>query len=320
VQRGKDLSISVDPEVTRRIADIQVKSGISDADKFHEYIREGSGLSFEDFKQQMHNQLLTQKVIGQEVSRNVTVSKAEIEKYYNEHKSEFVRQEMVFLREILISTGDKSPAAVAAAEKKAKDILARARKGEKFSDLARSFSDAETTAKNDGELGAFKKGDLLKPIEDVVFKQSKGYITDPIRTDNGFEILKVEERYAAGQAALSDVENEITEKLFLPRMEPKVREYLTKLREDAFIEIRGGFVDSGAAPGKDTSWKDPAQLKPETTTKEEVAAHKKKKFLGVIPHGTTKVQAAPPTTKPESATPPPPSTIPPSSAPTVPPK
>ncbi len=71
-------------------------------------------------------------------------------------------------------------------------------------------------------------------------------------------------------------------------MMPKLRDYLTKLREEAFLEIRGGFVDSGAAPGKDTSWKDPAQLKPETTTKEEVAARKKRKILGVPMPGKTK--------------------------------
>jgi hypothetical protein len=88
-------------------------------------------------------------------------------------------------------------------------------------------------------------------------------------------------------------------------MQPKVREYLTKLREVAFLEIRAGYVDSGAAPGKDTSWKDPAQLKPETTTKEEVAARRRKKLLGIIPRGSgpvaPSVDADP--TKPAAATP-----------------
>ena len=69
---------------------------------------------------------------------------------------------------------------------------------------------------------------------------------------NGFVILKVEERYEAGQAPFEEVENEITRTLYMPRMEPKVRELLTKLREDAFLEIKAGYVDSGAAPGKDT--------------------------------------------------------------------
>ena len=282
VARGKELDVKVDAEITRRIAQVQAQSGIADADKFHQWVFEQIGISFEDWKQQMTDTLLTQRVIGQEVGSHINVPKEEIQAYYDQHKAEFVRQEQVFLREILISVGDGSPAAVAAAEKKAKDLVTRARKGEKFPDLAHTYSDAET-AKNDGELGAFKKGDLIKELEDVVFKANKGFITDPIRTKVGFEILKVEEHYAAGQASLDDVKDEIMEKLYTPRMQPELRKYLTKLREDAFIQIRGGYVDSGAAPGKDTTWKDPSTLKPETTTKEEVAAHskKKKRILGV---------------------------------------
>ena len=276
VERGKQLDLKVDPEVTRRIAQIQAQSGIADPDKFHQLVLEQTGMTYEDFRQQMTNTLLAQRVMGQEVGSKINIPKEEIQAYYDAHKSEFVRQEQVFLREILISTGDGSPAAVQLALKKATDLAARARKGEKFAELARVNSDAET-AKNDGELGAFKRGDLIKDIEDVVFKANKGAVTDPIRTKNGFEILKIEEHYQAGQASLDDVKDEIMEKLYMPRMQPQLRKYLTSLREDAFIEIRGGFVDSGAAPGKDTTWRDPATLKPETTTKEEVAAHSKKK-------------------------------------------
>ena len=282
VARAKELDVKVDAEITRRVAQIQAESKIADPDKFHQWIFEQSGMSYEDLKQQWTDQELTRRVIGQEVGSHINIPKEELQDYYEKHKSEFVRQEQVFLREILVSTGDGSPAAVAAAEKKAKDLVNRARKGEKFGDLARMNSDAET-AKNDGELGAFKRGDLIKDLEDVVFKANKGTITDPIRTKVGFEILKVEEHYAQGQAAFDDVKDEIMEKLYMPRMQPELQKYLTKLREDAFIQIRGGFVDAGAAPGKDTSWKDPATLKPETTTKEEVAAHSKKKkhVLGV---------------------------------------
>lgn len=282
VARAKELDVKIDAEITRRIAQVQAQSGIADPDKFHQWVFEQIGISFEDWKQQMTDSELTRRVIGQEVGSHINVPKEEIQAYYDQHKSEFVRQEQVFLREILISAGDGSPDAVAAAQKKAQDIANRARKGEKFVDLVHQYSDAET-AKNDGELGAYKKGDLVKPLEDVVFKANKGYITDPVRIKVGFEILKVEEHYTAGQASLDDVKEEIMEKLYTPRMQPELRKYLTRLREDAFIQIRGGFVDSGAAPGKDTSWKDPATLKPETTTKEEVAAHSKKKkhMLGV---------------------------------------
>jgi len=293
VQHGKDMNINVDPDVTRRLAEIQRQSGITDPDKFHDYIREQTGMTFEDFKAQMKNQILTQRVVGQEISSRISVPEPEKRKYYDEHKTEFVRQEMVFLRQILISTEGKTPEQVAAAEKKSKDLVARARKGEKFGDLARDNSDDTETAKNLGELPPFKRGDLRKEIEDIVFKQKKGYVTDPIKVPNGFLILRIEDRYEAGQASYDEVESEISERLAMPKMQPKVRDYLTHLRMDAFLEIKEGYIDSGAAPGKSTAWVDPAALKPETTTKEEVAARKKKKLLFIIPRPGHKAEPAP---------------------------
>ena len=75
------------PDVTRRLAEIQVQQKISDPDKFQDFIREQTGMTFEDFKLQMKNQMLTQRVIGQEVMRNIIVPEAEMQKYYEEHKS-----------------------------------------------------------------------------------------------------------------------------------------------------------------------------------------------------------------------------------------
>jgi parvulin-like peptidyl-prolyl isomerase len=282
VQRGRDINVNVDPDVTRRLAEIQTSSKIADPDKFQAWIREQSGMPYEDFKDQMRKSLLTQRVIGMEVSSKITVPEAEKLKYYEEHKKEFVRQEQVYLREILVSTEGKDEAGIAAAEKKAKDLTARARKGEKFHELARDNSDA-ATAKQYGELGWWRREDLNPQIAGIVFKERKNYVTDPIKIPNGFIILKVEDRHEAGQASYEDVEGEIMERIAMPRMQPSVREFLTKLRMDAFLEIREGYVDSGAAPGKDTAWKDPAQLRPETTTKEEVASRRKRRFLKIIP-------------------------------------
>jgi parvulin-like peptidyl-prolyl isomerase len=290
VQKAKDVSVNVDAEVTKRVAAIQSESGLADPDKFHDYIKEKSGQSFEDFRDEMKKSLLTQRVIRQEVSEKIPIKHEEIEKYYNEHKSEFVREERLYLREILVSTENKDAAGIAAADKKAKDLVARARRGERFAEMARDNSDA-VSAKDMGSLPPFKKGYLASNLEDTVWNQPKGYITDPIQTPNGFLILRVEEHQKAGQAELSEVENEVMDKLFQPRMEPAVREYLTKLRQEAFLQIKAGYIDSGAAPGKDTSWVDPAQLKPETVTKEEVSNQAKhKKLLGAIPIPGTKAK------------------------------
>jgi len=283
VQKAKDLNISVDAELTRRIAELQVQSKISDPDKFHEYVHEQTGRPFEDWKGDLKNSMLTQKVIGQEISSRINIPEADKRKYYEAHKSDYVRQEQVFLQQILISTEGKTPDQVAAAERKAKSLVVRARKGEKFAELAATNSDDLETARSGGQLPPYKRGQLLKQIEDIVFKEKRGYITDPIKVANGFLILRIADRYEAGQATYEEVENEISERMAIPQLQPKVRTYLTKLREEAFLQIKPGYVDSGAAPGKDTAWKDVAQLKPQTVTKEEVAAHRPRKKLWFIP-------------------------------------
>ena len=289
-QKGKDLNINVDPELTKYVADLQRRSKIADPEKFQEYVKEQTGMPYEDFRADAKNGMLTQRVIRQEVSGKMNVSRDDVQKYYDQHKSEFVRQEQIYLREILVSTEGKDVAGIAAAEKKAKDLVARARKGERFPELARDNSDA-VTAPNYGDLGGFKKGDLNKTIEDQVWERPKGYVTDPVRVENGFLVLKVDEHQKSGQADLTEVENEILERIYAPKMQPAVREYLTKLRQDAFLEIKAGYIDSGAAPGKNTAWSDPAQLKPETVTKAEVVNKPRhKKLLWAVPIPGTKAK------------------------------
>jgi parvulin-like peptidyl-prolyl isomerase len=277
VQRAKDLDIKVDPEVSKYMADLQRTEKIADPDKFHEMVRQQSGMSYEDFMQEVKKNMMTRAVIGQEVARNINIPQKDIEAYYNAHKSEFVREEKVFLREIMVSTDGKDAAGIQAAERKANDLYQRASKGERFADLAKDNSDSATSAQG-GDLGGYKKGELATVFQ-AVWTMKPGEVTKPIRIDHGFEILKVEEHTTAGQASLADVQDEIREKLYEPKMQPKIREYLTSLRKSAFLEIKSGYKDSGAAPGMDTAWKDPAQLKPETVTKAEVLEKKRHKRL-----------------------------------------
>jgi peptidyl-prolyl cis-trans isomerase SurA len=289
VQKAKDLNINVDADLAKRVAAVQKQSGIADPDKFHDWVKEQSGVPFEDFRNDMKNQMLRERVIRQEVGEHISIKHEELEKYYNEHKADFIREERIFLREILVSTEGKDEAGVAAAKKKADDLVARARRGERFPELARDNSDS-ITAKSFGALDPYKKGDLAPALESQVWDKPKGYVTDPITVGAGFLILHVEEHHKAGQAELAEVEGEVQDKLYAPRMQPMVRDYLTKLRKEAFLEIKPEYVDSGAAGGKDTSWVDPAQLKPETTTKAQVASHARKKrllWMVPVPHTTT---------------------------------
>ena len=291
ISRAKELSVNVDAEVNKQLAEIQRNSKIADPEKFQEFVRQETGSTYEDYKSDMKNQLLTQRVVRQEVSSKINFKKDELEKYYNDHKGEFQREERVFLRELLISTEGKDPATSAAAEKKAKDLSARAKKGEKFEELAQNNSDSPT-ANQGGDIGAYEKGKLRSDIENSVWEQPRGFVTKPINIGNGFLILKVEEHPKAGLASFEEAENDIRGKLYQPRMQPEMRRYLTQLRAGAFLEIKPGFEDSGAAPGKNTAWVDPAEIKPETTTKEDVLSRtRRKRIFGVLPiPGTTAQQ------------------------------
>ncbi len=287
--KGKELNLNVDSEVAKQLADIQRKSGITDPDKFQQFVRDQTGMSYEDYKNDRKNDLLTNRVIRQEVASKIQIKREESQQYYDSHKDEFKREERIFLREILVATPPGADAAQA--EKKAKDLADRGKKGEKFEELARTNSDS-ASAQQDGDIGSYEKGKLRPEIEKTVWDQPRGYVTDPINVGNGFLILKVEEHQKAGLAGFEEVQPEITNKLFNPRFNPELRRYLTQLRTTAFLEIKPGYEDSGAAPGKNTAWVDPAEIKPETITKEQVAARQRhRRLLGLVPIPGTSTQS-----------------------------
>jgi parvulin-like peptidyl-prolyl isomerase len=292
VQKAKEMpNLNVDADVSKYFSEWQVQAKITDPDKFHEWLRQQSGMTFDELKDRKKKELMAQRVVGYEVASRIAIPEGDLQKFYDEHKADFVREEQVFLSQILISTEGKTAEQATAAEAKATDLSARAKKGEKFSDLARDNSDDMGTAQNGGYLGAPSKKGMMRPeLEAIVFKEKKGFVTAPIKLNNppGFLILKVEEHFEAGQASFEEVQEDIHEILVRPRLEPKVREFLTQLRQQAYLQIKDGYVDSGAAPGKDTRWQEVAMLKPPITTKEEVTARAKphKKVLGVPIPGT----------------------------------
>jgi peptidyl-prolyl cis-trans isomerase SurA len=178
------------------------------------------------------------------------------------------------LRELLVA------ATRADAEKRAKDLAERAKRGERFTDLVRDNSDA-MTAKEEGELPPYEKGMLSTNLENMLWDKDKGFVTEPIKLDNGWLILRVEEHTRPGQATFEEIEARLSDQLAAPQMEKSIRKYLTDARLTAFLEIREGYIDTGAAPGKDTTWTDPAQLKPETISKDELVNYRKRKLLFV---------------------------------------
>ena len=248
ISKGKELGINGETELIKRLDEIRKQYNLETLQDLEKAAKE-QGVSFEDFKAGIRNQIITQLVMREEVSRKVQFTQGEVERYFDQHKQEYVRPESVQLSEILVSTGpDPDDAArVAAGKAKADDLEAKLHSGGDFSQLAKSFSDG-TTASDGGAFGTFHKGDLGSVFENAAFALKSGEYTDPIRTKQGYVIFKVDQHVAGGVPAFKDVEQEVEEKYYETRMEPAMRAYLTQMRDEAYIYTKTGYADSGASP------------------------------------------------------------------------
>jgi len=282
VQKGKDLGISVENDLIKRLDDIRKKMNLETMDDL-EKAAQAQGVSYEDFKNNLRNQLITQEVISREVGSHIQITPQEEQAFYDQHKAELERPEQVRLSEILVGipqtssepTAMPDPQVVAAAQSKAEDIEKQLQAGAKFDELARKDSDGPT-AQQGGDLGYFKRGALAKQLEDASFSLKPGQFTQPIRTKQGFLILTVTEHQDAGLPPLKTVQNDIDQAIYYQKLQPALREYLTKLREEAYIHIKPGYVDTGAAPAPS----EPSIVV--TTAADQQAAKakkKKKKFV-----------------------------------------
>jgi len=311
LDKAKDLGLSGDTELIKRLDQMRKDMKLETMEDLEKEATK-QGISWEDFKQNMRNQILTQKVIGEEVGSHLSLSKEEEEKFYEEHKSEMEQPESVQLSEILVAPKVLPPAtpsitpdpnaapgaapsaqpqsqpdeaakqaseqaALDAAQAKANDLLKQIKDGAAFEDVAKKYSDGPS-ASDGGTLGLFKRGQLAKELEDKTFAMKAGEVTDVIRTKQGWVILKVVEHREAGVPPLKDALPKIQDALYYQKLQPALRAYLTKLREEAYIDIKEGYIDTGASPN---------QTKPiETASAKESDAKKlskkRKKKLGII--------------------------------------
>ena len=272
-QRGKDMGINVKPEVVKQLDEIRVKNNLKDMDDLEKAVT-SQGVNWEDFKNNIENRLLTQEVIRREVGSHITIGHDDAMKYYDDHKKDFVRQEQVALRAIEIKTEGKKESEIPELKAKAQKLHDRVKDGEDFGELAKRFSDG-STAQQGGYLGVYKRGELSKELEDVVFKMKKNEMTDVIETKQGFLILQVLEHYEEGEQPFNKVENEIMDHLYNERMEPALRDYLKTLREQSYVVVKPGYQDMA---GGGNSEIEEVSATPETT--KEKKAHKKYLLFG----------------------------------------
>jgi peptidyl-prolyl cis-trans isomerase SurA len=315
IEKGKDLSINGDTELIKRLDQMRKEMKLDSMEEL-EKAAASQGISYEDFKQNMRNQIVTQKVIGEEVGGHLSITKDEIQQFYDEHKAEMQMPEEIRLSEIMVSPAklpDKAAqtqapatadpgaapadpaaqkaaddaahqaadsAALATAEAKANDLLAQIQKGASFEDVAKKYSDGASAA-DGGALGVFKRGQLAKELEDKTFAMKPGEVSGVIRTKQGYVILKVMEHQEAGVPPLKTAEPHIQDALYYQKLQPALRAYLTKLREEAYLKYSPGFVDTGASSNQTQPIETAAPKDPDSK-KLDKQNRKKKKKLGIL--------------------------------------
>jgi peptidyl-prolyl cis-trans isomerase SurA len=285
VQRCKDMGVSVEPEVIKRLDQIRIQNKIDSMEDLEKAVS-SQGLNWEDFKNNVRNQICTQRVISSEVGSHITIGDDEIQKYYSDHKSEFVRPEQVALRAIEVNTGGKTPEEAAKLKEKAETALKRVKDGEDFGEIAKRFSDGSTAKDGGGYLGTYKRGELSKELEDRVFKMKRNDLTDIIETKQGYLILQVLERFEEGEQPLEKVRNEISDKLYSQKMEPALRDYLKTLREQSYVVIKPGYEEFSGGGNSEIQ---EVSATPETTKVKK--GHKKFLLFGKRSGDTTKSAA-----------------------------
>lgn len=248
LSKGKELGLNPDAEVVRRMDDIRKQNNFPSMEALEAAIRQ-QGLSVEDFKANIRNNIITSEVIRDEVGRSLSgkISGPALREYYEQHKADFAQPEQVRLSEILVPTAaNADDTQIEAAQKSSQGIYDKLKGGADFAATAKSSSGGPTAAQG-GDLGQFKHGALAQVLEDKTFPLPVGGFTEPIRTRQGYVILKVTEHQQAGSPPLDQIEGDVQNAMYQEAIQPALRAYLTKLREEAYLDVRQGFVDSGAS-------------------------------------------------------------------------
>jgi len=244
VQKAVELGKTADTDVIKYLDRLRTENNLPSIEALEQAMR-GQGINPAEFRKRIKEQSLKEQVLGSEVYYRIQVSTVEIKTFYEANRERFDRPEQVRLQEILIASNGNDPSEVEQRRKKAEEVLQKARGGEVFGDLVAEYSEGPA-AKMRGDLGFFRRGMLLKEVEDIVFSLRRGQITDIVEGQGGFRIFKVIERNTAGIQPLDMVKDQIREKLVQDKAVPAVREYMEMLRRQSYIRLKEGYVDSGA--------------------------------------------------------------------------
>ncbi|MBI3989086.1 MAG: peptidylprolyl isomerase [candidate division NC10 bacterium] len=253
LQEAKKEEIQTPPaEVTAAIEGIKRRGGFETDEELKAALAK-EGITFERFKKGIEEQLLLSKIVTKQVTSTVILSEEELQRYYQEHQDQYKRPLEVKLRHIFIQVPQRADEEeVSKAEARAEEALAAIRAGMDFAEAAARYSDGPT-AKEGGELGRMKQGELAPELEKAAFSLPVGEVSDLIRMSGGFSIIKVEERTTDPSIPFAEVREAIQKALYQEKLQAKLKEWLDSLKSKAAIEVKGLEVSQARPPSLESS-------------------------------------------------------------------
>ncbi len=233
IQEARRLGLDVTAEeVAEAVENIKKKYSLTD-NALEESLKK-EGLSFEEYKKRLSEQIAVSKVVGQQIRNKVVVSEEEVKKYMEANKESFTDSEAFKIKQIFLGR-PKDDLDKKIIEDRVSLIIQRLKAGEDFSILAEEYSE-DPSGKLGGDLGFIKKSQMAKEFIDALNSMKAGEFSNPFRTEKGLHIIKLEEKVAAQSTdeARESALKQLTESQFSERY----KSWISGLREKAYIVIR----------------------------------------------------------------------------------
>jgi peptidyl-prolyl cis-trans isomerase SurA len=233
IQEANNLGLTVGKEeVAEAVENIKKKYSLNDK-SFEESLKK-EGLSFEEYKKKLSDQILISHFVNKQIRQKVVVSAEDVNKYLEASGESAIAEESFRLRQIFMKI-PKDEQGRKPVEEKAAMIMERLRAGEDFSSLAKEYSE-DASAKLGGDLGSVKKNQMTKEFVEVLSSMKAGDVSRPFWTEKGLHIVKLEEKVSA--RTLDEMKETVRRRLTEEQFSEKYKSWLKALREKARIEIR----------------------------------------------------------------------------------
>jgi foldase protein PrsA len=213
----KDLTVK-DSEIKKELENI--KGQYDSEEAFNEALA-SSGSDLDSVKENIKTYLLTEKLLKDRVK----ITDDQIKEYFEANKDTFAQKEQVEASHILVDD-----------EKTAQEVKKKLDDGEDFAELAKEYSTDTSNADSGGELGYFGKGEMVTEFDDKAFSMKKGEISEPVKTEFGYHIIKVTGKKEAKEAVLADHKDEIKDILFDQALQTEYGTWLSEKKKEYKIE------------------------------------------------------------------------------------